>query len=65
MLFNRGTMLASTFTRVFAVTGKPPKWVYPQPWRPFIQLSSLCLSLSPSRGHSSTSPQKLTMSCTG
>lgn len=48
MLFNRGTMLASTFTRVFAVTGKPPKWVYPQPWRPFIQLSSLCLSLSPS-----------------
>lgn len=30
MRFNSETMLASTFTRVSAVTGKPPKWVSPR-----------------------------------
>lgn len=28
MRFNSETMLTSTFTRVFEVTGKPPKWVF-------------------------------------
>lgn len=37
ILCSLGTMPASTLTRLFAVTGKPPKWVSLQPWRPFIQ----------------------------